>query len=135
MTQWVLAFPCRGEPAPLLVRLGPADRRTGEPANRLRCAGANCPDANKLLGNDLLAAGSGSQSRCGCGDRGADASRRRGTGGDWGGRSLQEHRGEVNPLQVAALTALQEQAKIDALHLISQDLSALREAVESLESR
>jgi hypothetical protein len=48
---------------------------------------------------------------------------------------LQKPGAEVHPLQIPFVRALQEQAKIDALHLISQDLSALREAVESLESR
>lgn len=40
-----------------------------------------------------------------------------------------------NPLQVAGLAAYQEQAKIDALHLISHDLNALREAIDSMQSR
>lgn len=47
---------------------------------------------------------------------------------------LQEAR-DPGPLDFAGLSALQEQAKIDALHLISYDLNAVQAAVESLDSR
>jgi hypothetical protein len=44
--------------------------------------------------------------------------------------AAQNQQTDPPPLLVAGIAALQEQAKIDALLLISYDLGALREAIE-----